>query len=168
MPVITYFAFLTLVANVMFGILLIFWKKLVKQLSPYILDLAIIFSTIATLGSLYLSNALYIPPCELCWFQRIFMYPLVIILSVAKIRKTPKIWEIVLPLSILGATISMYHYFLQLFPSISDSCGFATPCSDSSVRAFGYITIPWMSFTAFAFIIVFMVILKKYEGSKNR
>jgi disulfide bond formation protein DsbB len=160
---IEYFSFLVLLSNVGFVLLLLFGRKVTKLIAPYALDLAIVFSALATLGSLYLSEILFLPPCKLCWFQRIFMYPLVFILLTARVRKIPKIWEIVMPLVTIGAFIAIYHYYLQFAPGPSTTCGtvgISASCSDKPFVHFGYITIPWMALSAFAWIGALMLILK--------
>ncbi|GAJ40946.1 disulfide formation protein [Parageobacillus caldoxylosilyticus NBRC 107762] len=89
-----------------------------------------VISLIATLGSLYFSEILKFIPCDLCWFQRIFMYPQVVLLGIAVIRKEYGIARYSLALSVIGGTISLYHYLLQkvpFFQSHSISCG-RIPC----------------------------------------
>ena len=169
MWVINYLSFLILLSNIGFGLTILFWSRVSKKLAAHALDLAIFLSVFATSGSLYLSNVLLIPPCELCWFQRIFMYPLVFILVAAKIRKTPKIWEIVLPLSVFGAAIAAYHYYLQFAPNASSVCGIvgvSVSCTERTFVHYGYITIPWMSLTAFVYITTLMLILGKRDVLK--
>ncbi|MBI2103717.1 disulfide bond formation protein B [Candidatus Woesebacteria bacterium] len=170
MWLISYLSFLTLVSNIVFIFSIVFWKKIVRKIAPYTLELALIISIASTVGSLYMSNVVFLAPCELCWFQRIFMYPLVIIFLVARVRKIPRIWELALPFSIFGALIAGYHYILQLFPKVSETCGppaggFGS-CTDIPFKDFGFITIPWMSLTAFVFITVSMLIRRRVELTK--
>ncbi|OGM06143.1 hypothetical protein A2125_02335 [Candidatus Woesebacteria bacterium GWB1_43_5] len=121
----------------------------------------------ATAGSLYMSNVVFLAPCDLCWFQRIFMYPLVIIFLIARARKIPRIWEIALPFSALGILVASYHYLIQIFPQMSQTCGLFGSCTDIPFRDFGYITLPWMSLTAFVFITILMFILRGRELEKR-
>src|SRR5699024_12759208 len=79
---------------------------------------------LATGGSLYYSEILDYPPCELCWFQRIFMYPLVIIYGTALIKKDIKIALSEVFLSEIGLCISIYHYELQKVTKLQDNVGF--------------------------------------------
>jgi disulfide bond formation protein DsbB len=128
---------------------------------------SLIVAVIATGGSLYFSQALHFVPCELCWLQRIFMYPLMIILIVALITKTRDYRKYVIPMSIIGAIISAYHYSTQvlLVPSF---CSIADPnaCYRYPFISYGYITIPLMAFTAFI-IIILVNSVKKPLPSKD-
>ncbi len=166
MWLISYLSFLILVSNALFVFSIIFWKKIKRRVAPYALELALVVSLASTAGSLYMSNVVFLAPCELCWFQRIFMYPLALIFLIARIRRIPKIWEIALPFSIFGALIAGYHYVLQLFPKVSETCGLSGLCSDIPFKDFGFITIPWMSLTAFIYITALMLIRRKAELTK--
>ena len=113
-------------------------------------------SLIATMGSLYFSEILYFQPCKLCWFQRILMYPLVLILFFQTTRKMYQIQPAVI-FSITGMLLSAYHYLLQ-FEWIGDS---ETSCSTIScgikyINFLNFITIPFLSFFAFTMITVFL------------
>jgi disulfide bond formation protein DsbB len=166
MSQVEYFSFLILLSNIGFLGLVVFWKKIVPKISVYALDLASAVVVAATVGSLYLSEILLIPPCVLCWYQRILMYPLIIILVVAKVRKVKRIWEIVLPFTIMGGALSIYHYYLQFAPDSSTICGVVgifVNCSDKPFVHYGYITIPWMCLSAFVYITALMFILRKRE-----
>ncbi|MBI2598995.1 disulfide bond formation protein B [Candidatus Curtissbacteria bacterium] len=124
----------------------------------------------ATLGSLYFSEIRHWTPCLLCWYQRILMYPLVIIIGVAIWRKDKNVVYYVLPLSILGALIAFYHYMLQMTP-LKDltpiACNAYGPCSEIRALTFGvltlpkFVTIPFLSLTAFLVITAMMVVLLK-------
>jgi disulfide bond formation protein DsbB len=126
-------------------------------------------SLIATLGSLYFSEVMKFIPCELCWFQRIFMYPQVIILGMAVIRKEYDIAHYSLVLSIIGGLISAYHYLIQKVPLFQDnaiSCGIV-PCTGQYINWLGFITIPFLALTAFIFIALLssIIIRKTKEGN---
>ncbi|MEB3100285.1 disulfide oxidoreductase [Ferviditalea candida] len=111
-------------------------------------------SLIATLGSLYLSEILGYAPCKLCWMQRIFMYPQVILLGIAAVRKDYGQWKYVLPLTLIGAGISIYHYGVQKLPWLKEggtACGII-PCNIEYINVFGFITIPFLAGTAFILI----------------
>ncbi|MCT2535579.1 disulfide oxidoreductase [Aquibacillus koreensis] len=111
-------------------------------------------SVIATLGSLYFSEIMGFIPCELCWFQRILMYPLVIIYGTALVKKD---WNIALPglfMSGIGIGVSSYHYLVQKLPKLSEaggSCGII-PCNTEYINYFGFVTIPFLAFVAFVVI----------------
>lgn len=125
---------------------------------------AFIVSVIATGGSLFYSDIAHFNPCTLCWYQRIFMYPQVILLGLALYRKEKVIAPYSLALSALGAAIAGYHYLLQqgLVPELPCAAvGFSAACSQRFVMTFGYITIPLMALTAFLLIALSMWTLKK-------
>ncbi|MCQ6278849.1 disulfide oxidoreductase [Bacillus sp. EB600] len=123
---------------------------------------------IATLGSLYFSEVLNFIPCTLCWYQRIFMYPLAIILGIAFYRNDQGIFRYTLPLSIIGMIISGYHIALQKIPYLQqfEMCKSGVPCSKDYLNWLGFITIPMMAFTAFTIITICLVILAR-NNRKN-
>ncbi|MWC30048.1 disulfide oxidoreductase [Paenibacillus sp. MMS18-CY102] len=120
----------------------------------YGLYMAWIVAVVATASSLYLSDVLNYTPCKLCWFQRIFMYPQVILLGIAAYRGDRRITGYVLPLSIIGGLISIYHYLEQKVPGMADimPCTDGVPCSEDYLDYFGVITIPLMALVAFILI----------------
>lgn len=123
---------------------------------------------VATLGSLYFSEVLKFIPCELCWYQRIFMYPQVFLLGMAFVRKQFIIARYTLMLSIIGGTISLYHYFIQKVPffrNTAPSCSIV-PCTGDYLNWLGFITIPLLALIAFIFISVisYRVIQMEKEG----
>lgn len=122
---------------------------------------------IATIGSLYLSEIVGYNPCELCWFQRVLMYPLVIIYGVAILRKDMNIALPGIVLSGIGFLVSVYHYGLQKLPffnKIGDFCG-NVPCNVQYINYFGFITIPFLAGLAFMIIIILHVYLLKKQKS---
>ena len=127
------------------------------------LTLSWLAAIIATLGSLYFSEVLHFIPCTLCWYQRIFMYPLAIILGIAVYRNDNGIYRYVLPLSIIGMIISGYHTILQKIPYLQqfEMCTSGVPCSKDYLNWLGFITIPMMAFVAFTIITVCLVVLAR-------
>ena len=116
--------------------------------------IALAVAVIATLGSLYLSEGAGFPPCTLCWYQRIAMYPLVPILIVALARREPSGRWYAVPLAAVGALISAYHYAVQQFPALdSGTCSVDAPCTVVWVSRFGFMTIPFMALLAFLLIL---------------
>ncbi len=112
-------------------------------------SLAFLISMTAMCGSLFYQFGMQYTPCELCWFQRIFMYPLPFIIGVSLIRKRDDVFEFAIPLCVVGALIASYHYLIQVFSVSSFACSPDGSCSLVQSMAFGYITIPLMSLTAF-------------------
>lgn len=135
----------------------------------YVLYIAWLVSIIATLGSLYFSEIIGFIPCELCWFQRIFMYPLAIILGIAAFDNDKKLKKCVLPLSIIGGFISLYHYLVQKVPGFASikPCVQGVPCNMQYINWFGFVTIPFLALTAFIIISVLMVVLYKPGRKSN-
>jgi disulfide bond formation protein DsbB len=107
----------------------------------------------ATLGSLYFSEFADFIPCKLCWYQRIAMYPLAVILVMAAIRRDQSVLRYVRVLATLGLAVSAYHVWIQWFPEKSNFCEFDNPCSARWVEAFGRVTIPQMAGLSFVLII---------------
>ncbi len=118
--------------------------------------LAFIVALIATSGSLFYSQIAGYTPCKLCWFQRIFMYPLVLLLGIA-IYKKEKIPQYTIPMSIIGGMIAFYHYMIQV-TKLTFSCTEGVECAVRNFFHLGYITIPLMAFTAFLLIIILEVL----------
>lgn len=106
--------------------------------------IALILASVATAGSLYFSLGMGLTPCRLCWYQRILMYPQVIILSVAILERRAA-YRATLPMAALGSGIAAYHSYLQI--SGGGFCSFL--CSTVQFQLFGVFTIPNMSFVAF-------------------
>ncbi|MBM7601677.1 disulfide bond formation protein DsbB [Virgibacillus halotolerans] len=120
---------------------------------------------IALAGSLFFSEVMGYTPCELCWVQRILMYPLVIIYGVALIKKDLSIALPGLILSGIGMFVSIYHYLIQKLPALAEAggaCGLV-PCNVTYVNYFGFITIPFMAGVAFIVIFVLHLILLKQQ-----
>lgn len=119
---------------------------------------------IATLGSLYFSEIKGYIPCTLCWYQRIFMYPIVLIGLIALIQKNISIAWTTASFAFIGGSISLYHYGIQKLAFLQDSapeCSGAS-CTGAYINYFGFITIPFLALIAFAFIfIASLVILKQ-------
>ena len=140
-------------------------------LQKYGAVLAFIVALTATLGSLYYSEIARFIPCTLCWYQRIFMYPLVLITLVGMIEQDELLANYVLPLSIIGLFISGYHVLIQNGAfSNPTTCTVGIPCSLRYVNYLGFITIPTMALTAFTLITAVMIATRwafAHDSSKN-
>lgn len=120
---------------------------------------------VATLGSLFFSEVRGYVPCELCWVQRIFMYPLAITLAIAVVRKDAKHAYYALPLAVIGAGFAFYHYLLQKVPALqetADMCG-VVPCNAQYINVFGFITIPFLALTAFTIITLLLIFVIRLD-----
>ena|SRR5690554_1188229 len=124
-------------------------------------------SIIATFGSLYFSEVKQYFPCELCWFQRILMYPLTVLLGVAYVRKDWKMSFYAIILLAIGGSIPIFHYSLQKLPLLQGSVDFCDgiSCTVQYINWFGFITIPFLALTAF--IIIFALSLMTWRQVKG-
>ena len=116
--------------------------------------LAWIVALVTTLGSLYFSEVAHYTPCKLCWYQRIAMYPLSIVLLVAALRRDRHIAWYVIPVATIGAVFAAYQTQLQAFPRQHSSfCTLTEPCTVRYVWEFGFVSLPFMSLAASVFVI---------------
>ena len=144
------------------------WESTRTALEPSALVLAAVIAVVATAGSLYLSEVAHFIPCRLCWYQRIGMYPLAIVLVLAAIRHDRRAWLYPLTLALCALPISIYHVLLEHFPSLeTGACEIANPCSIVWVRHFGFVTIPYMAASGFAAIAVAMCIARPRPTKEN-
>jgi len=141
--------------------------RLYRFVHTHILNLLFIETLFALVGSLAYSQFIGFPPCDLCWIQRIFIYPQVIIALVAMIKKDKAIVDYLLPMSIVGGLVALYQSFIQwgLFTTIGGCTSVGGACAKIFVDAYGYITIPFMSFTIFMYSIAVMFIY--YQARKT-
>ena len=112
------------------------------------LPLATAIALVTTLGSLYYSEIAGYPPCTLCWYQRIAIYPQVIVLGVAALRRDRAVWLTSVPLAAAGVAISVWHVVIERFPSLAGPCDPANPCTIKWVEEFGLLTVPTMALIA--------------------
>jgi disulfide bond formation protein DsbB len=125
-----------------------------------LLALATVVALVATAGSLYFSLGLGLVPCELCWYQRILMYPLVVVLGVASLDERATVYRTALPLSLVGLGIAGYHTILQISPSVGGTCSVGGGCASIQYTLLGgLLTIPRLSLVAFTLISVGLVAL---------
>ena len=135
----------------------------------YAMYLAFLQAWAAVLGSLYFSEIKGLTPCFLCWVQRIFMYPLIFIFTVAILRRDKNVAYYVLPLSISGVLIGLYQYLLQMTPLSRvelTTCSVTAPCSAIDIMFFGFVTIPFLSMTSFIVITALMLVILKTKSAK--
>lgn len=138
------------------------WVRFCSMLqlkSDIALKLNFLMATVGTMGSLYFSEVLKFPPCALCWYQRICLYPLVVIFGAAIWTEDGGYKKYALPLSIIGLAIAAYHnllYFGVIAPEITP-CTAGVSCSAKQLELFGFITIPLLSLFGFLVTILLMV-----------
>jgi disulfide bond formation protein DsbB len=135
-------------------------NKYVLKLDSYSDYLVWLIATTGFFGSLYFSEVMHLAPCLLCWWQRILMYPMVVIFAVAILRKDRKAAYYGLPLSVIGMFMSFYHSLLQWGvikeSAINCSATSNVSCSTVQVNLLGFINIPFMAFTAFTAITILL------------
>ncbi len=141
-------------------------KKVVEQIVLYI---AWFQAVLATLGSLFFSEVMLFPPCTLCWYQRICMYPLVAVFAVGIFGNDKNVYRYALPLSISGFLISLYHNLLyyQIIPQGLQQCAVGVSCTKTFIAWFGFLTIPLLSLVAFTVITLCLFVLIRLRG-QNR
>ena len=127
----------------------------------YELWLAFLVAALATAGSLFFSEIADFIPCELCWYQRIFMYPLAVTTLVAALFNDHRAARYLLPLPVLGAGVSIYHLLVENgLVEQTQACLVSAPggCATKWVDEFGYVTIPTLALTGFALVFAFLVL----------
>jgi disulfide bond formation protein DsbB len=118
---------------------------------------AFVVATLATVGSLYFSEVAHFEPCRLCWYQRIAMYPLVVILGIAAWRHDPAVRRYAIPVAAIGSLIATYHVALEWLPWLdSGACAASTPCTIIWFRELGFISLPYLALSAFLLIIALL------------
>ena len=124
-------------------------------------------ATLATAGSLFFSEVMKLPPCVLCWYQRLAMYPLVWLLALGIVRANTETKLQTLPFAIGGLLISTYHNLLyyKLIPESITPCTSGVSCTSRQIEWLGFITIPLLSFTAFLILVILISTSKKGSGS---
>lgn len=115
---------------------------------------ALAVAVVATFGSLYFSNVLGFPPCVLCWYQRIAMYPIVAILTVGLVIRDARAHLYALPLALAGLGIAAYHNLLYygLLPESIEPCTLGVSCTTRQLEWLGFVTIPLLALAAFLLV----------------
>lgn len=139
-------------------------RDIVRLVGRYAIALGLLVSIIAVLGSLFYSNAVGFPPCYLCWWQRIAIYPLLVLFTVAIFKKDRGVFNYVLPLSLIGLVLSLYHSYVQWGGSPLIPCDATASCSKLYVYAFGYITIPTMALSIAVTMLLLVWANKVYQS----
>jgi len=158
----TFLAILSLVA--LTGVAVLVVVRLLRGsddglFSGWTLWLAWLVALVATVGSLIYSEVIHFVPCRLCWFQRIAMYPLAVVLLVGAIRREAAARFYAIPLAAAGLVISVWHYLVQLYPALEGgACDPTNPCSARYVETFGFISIPFMAGVGFIVILTLLTL----------
>lgn len=128
--------------------------------SKIVLYVAFLQAIIATFGSLFFDLVLHFQPCILCWYQRLCIFPLVVILAVCIMKKDKNVPYFVLPFSLIGLLISLYHNLLyyNVIPESIAPCTTGVSCTTHYLNLFGFISIPLLSFCALSIITISMLL----------
>ena len=156
------FIFLALISRKSFG------APVYNFVAKHALVLALVVSVVSVIGSLFYSEIIGFEPCVLCWWQRVFLYPLVVIFSIALWKELDSAFLYAVPLALLAGFFALYHAFgamggAALLPCLAEG----GECSKVYVKAFGYITIPVMSITISLFILLLAWANKIYRNENS-
>ena len=126
-----------------------------------------LIATASALGALFFSEIMQLPPCALCWYQRTFMFPLVLILPVGLFPFDRRVVRYALPLAVAGWLVAVFQMLLAagVIPEKLEPCMQGVPCSERVIDWFGFVTIPLLSVAAFSAIIALLV-LTRFRGFK--
>lgn len=158
---------LTLASNLAFVLFIVlmfintaFKHEVYVFVNKYVLELLFTFSFTAMVGSLLYSNIVNFPPCDLCWVQRIFIFPQALISFMAMLKKDKTVLYYLFPLTILGTLVAFYHSLTNwgLGGSLLDCTAVGGECSKVYVLEYGYITIPFMALTSFLFLLAISIL----------
>jgi len=128
-----------------------------------ILFAAWLFVSAASLGSLFFSEVMELPPCSLCWVQRVFMFPLAIILLIGLFPFDGSVVKYALPLSLGGLAVAFYHTLLQVgfIPETAAPCRQGVSCTEAQFELFGFFSIPMLSLIVFSIVSTLLMALKR-------
>lgn len=133
------------------------YRSIGTLIAPNAIGMAFWVALLATMGSLYFSEVAEFEPCKLCWYQRIAMYPLVVILGIAAVRRDPGVRIYAIALAAIGALLATYHVALEWIPALdTGACGTGPACSVIWFRVFGFVSLPSLALVAFLLILTLL------------
>jgi len=129
--------------------------------------IAWLIASASTLGALFFSQVMGIAPCVLCWYQRVFMFPLVFVLAAGLFPFDARLLRYALPLAAVGWTIALFHVLVVagVVPENIRPCAQGVPCKEQAIEWFGFLTIPLLSLIAFS-LIGLLLISTHFKASK--
>jgi disulfide bond formation protein DsbB len=158
---------LVLTSHVVLGLLvlaIIFkFERITAWISQRALLLGLLISIVAVVGSLFYSNVVGFVPCDLCWWQRIFIYPALPMFAIAAAKKDYHIFRFITPMALIAALISIYHLFVQMGGNSILPCSASASCDKLYVFEFGYVTIPTMALTVSVTFLLLAWASRKHE-----
>lgn len=133
----------------------------------YLVFVAWLIAGVSTLGALFFGEVMKVPTCALCWYQRIFMFPLALVLPLGLFPFDPKVVRYALPLAAIGGLIAAYHVLVVagVIPEALQPCTQGVPCKEQVIVWFGFVTIPLLAAAAFAAIVVLLG-LARFRSAK--
>ncbi len=141
-------------------------RRVYEAFTRYALPLGFLVTLFATLTSLYYSYYLHIPACDLCWFQRAFIYPLMFLFGFAWCKNDTKVFDYIMGLSVFGFAIALYHHYLQLGYDLLKPCStapFAVDCATPTFIQYGFITYPFMAVVVLGFTFLLAFTAKRLQ-----
>ncbi len=141
-------------------------KSGMKQAGWPYLSSAWLIAMVSTVASLFFSEVMDLVPCILCWFQRIFMFPLAIILLLGLHPLDLKVVRYALPLAVIGLLFTLYHclLFYGFIPENMQPCSQGVSCADASMELFGFLPIPLLSLLSFIIIIALLLKTRTFSN----
>ena len=137
-------------------------RAIVERLADAAIWLAWTVAAVAMFGSLWFSESQNLLPCELCWYQRIAMYSLAVVLLVGALRRDVDVRWYAVPIAGIGAAISTYHYLIEWHPQLEASeCDITVPCSVPYFREFGFVSLSFMALCGFAAILALLLLVSR-------
>jgi len=179
----TLFTILTLLANTALVVLMLIGiaalvggrpralaARAVARVGPRAPAIAFVVAAVATAGSLYYSEIVGYIPCELCWYQRICMYPLAAVLAVGLVRRDRAVVWYAAPFVVVGAPVSLYHWLVERVPSLAEgsSCSAFVPCSVPYFEELGYVTLAFMALSAFLLVGALLVVAVVHDRTTRK
>ena len=145
------------------------YRDLAAMIEPNAMAMAFLVALLATVGSLYFSEIAHFEPCRLCWYQRIAMYPLVIILGLAIVRRDAQVGFYVRVLAAIGACVAAYHVALEWIPALdTGGCGLGPSCGVIWFRALGFVSLPTLALAAFLLIVTLLSVRRHDAAEPDR
>ena len=132
-------------------------------ISTKIIFLCFLVASSATLGSLFFSEVMDFIPCSMCWYQRIFMYPLIVIFLINLLYPDDKVFKYSFPIVVVGLLFAIYHNLLMfgIIPESAVPCANGVPCSTEYINWLGFITIPFLSLISYLTIFALLIFGKE-------
>jgi len=134
-----------------------------KLINSNIIFGCFLIASVATLGSLFFSEIMEFVPCTMCWYQRIFMYPLVLIFLINLLYPDENVFKYSVPLVVVGIIFSMYHNLLMwgIIPESAVPCTQGVPCSTEYFEYLGFVNIPFLSLISYFLILTLLILGQK-------